>query len=391
MDVKEKVREIEQEIIEIRRDFHKYPELSNQEFRTMDKICEYLDDWDIEYQKGVAETGVVAIIRGRKQGKTVALRGDIDALPMEEANEVTYKSVHQGVMHACGHDVHTAILLGVGKIFKQMEESLEGNIKLFFQPAEETTGGAERMIKEGCLENPKVDYVLGLHVSPFLEVGKVEIKQGKLYAASDMLTIKIKGRSSHGASPNQGVDPVVIAANVVLSLQTIISRNLSPFQPAVLTLGVISGGTKENIIPNEVEMRGILRTLDQETRRYTKERMKDIIENIPKGLGGKGELIIRESYAPLINDKEVTQKIGAVMKNILGKENVIEKENPNLGAEDFSYFAQAVPSCFYELGCKNDGEGVICDLHSNTFQVNEECIAVGICLQVENALALLKG
>lgn len=331
MNIKDEVKNIENEIIDIRRDLHMHPELSNGEFRTMEKICQYLEAWGIEYVSRVAGTGVVATIRGLKPGKTVGLRADIDALPIEEKNEVAYKSVTKGIMHACGHDIHTAILLGAGKVLKSMESELVGNVKLFFQPAEETTGGAQRMIREGCLENPKVDHVLGLHVDPFLAVGKVKIKEGKLYAASDMFTIKIKGKSSHGASPEQGIDAMVIAANIILSLQSVVSRSISPLQSAVVTIGTISGGTKENIIPEDVEMKGIIRTLDPESRKFTKEKIKNMVENIAIGMGGEAELIIQESYAPLINDKSVTKRLREMMIELIGRENVVEKEFPNMG------------------------------------------------------------
>ncbi len=384
------VKAIEEEIINIRRYLHKNPELSNQEYRTMDKISETLRTWGIEHEKGIAKTGIVGIIRGKKPGKTVALRADIDALPIDEANEMEYKSLNEGVMHACGHDAHTAILLGVAKIFKQMENELEGNIKLFFQPAEETTGGADRMIKEACLENPKVDYVLGLHVSPDIEVGKIGIKYGKFYAASDMLTIVAKGKSSHGASPDKGIDPMIIAANIILSLQTIVSRNLSPFNSIALTIGEISGGTQGNIIANRVQMKGILRTLDNETRRYTKGRIKTIVEKVAESMGGQGELIVHESYPPLINDDLVVDIVEKTAKNIIGQENIIYKEFPNLGTEDFAYFAQEVKSCFFEIGCRNEKLGYVNDLHSNSFNIDEGCLSLGILLQIENALALLK-
>ncbi|MGB5823549.1 MAG: M20 family metallopeptidase, partial [Proteocatella sp.] len=280
------------------------------------------------------------------------------------------------------------VLLGAGRILKNMEAELAGNVKLFFQPAEETTGGSKRMIEAGCLENPKVDYVLGVHIDPSLEVGKVKIKEGKLYAASDMFTIKIKGKSAHGASPDKGVDALIIAANVVMSMQTVVSRNISPLQPAVVTIGTINGGTKDNIISDYVEMSGITRTLDEETRTQVKEKMKNIVENIAKGMGGEGELILSDSYAPLINDKKVTKKLREVMIEAIGRENVVEKEFPNMWAEDFSYFAQAVPSCFFDLGVRSKGAEES-DLHNGSLLPDEKSLAHGIYLQVKNTLALL--
>lgn len=389
LNIKDRVKQIENEVIDIRRYFHKYPELSNQEFRTMNKISEHLKAWSIEHENGVAKTGVMGIIRGRQPGKTIAIRADIDALPIDEANETPYRSMNKGVMHACGHDAHTAILLGVGRVFKQIEDELKGNIKLLFQPAEETIGGAERMIKAGCLQNPKVDYALGLHVSPNIEAGKIQIKYGKLYTASDMLTIKAKGKSAHGASPDKGIDPMLIAANIILALQTIVSRNLSPFNPVALTIGQITGGTKGNIIAGEIEMQGILRTLDSKTRTYTRERIRAIVESAAQAYGGEGELIINESYPPLINDESTLKVVEETARKLIGEENVVHKEFPNLGAEDFAYFAQSVKSCFFEIGCRNETSGYVNGLHNNYFDLDEKCLGLGILLQVENALALM--
>jgi len=383
------IDEINDELINIRRDFHMYPELGGNEFRTMDKICEYLDSWGIEYKSCVAETGVVAIIRGNKNGKTIGVRADIDALPIVEDNNLSYKSLNNGIMHACGHDGHITIALGAAKILKNMESELNGNVKLFFQPAEETSGGAERMINEGCLKNPDVDYVIGLHVDPSINTGKVSIKYGKMMAASDEITVIVRGKSTHGAHPHEGVDPIFIASNLVLSLQSIISRNLSPLNSAVFTLGSIHGGTKGNIIPDEATMTGILRTLDNDTRIYMKDRIKSIVEGVSSGLGGEGELLIRESYGALINNDEIVDVVRNTVENELGKENVLISEFPSMGTEDFSYFSQSVKSCYYNLGCKNEQKGAIYPIHSSKFNLDENCIKTGVELQVKNVIELL--
>ena len=322
MDIKKKVESISDEIISIRREFHKYPELSGKEYKTMERICKYLDLWGIEYKKGIAETGVVAIVRGREDGKTIGLRADIDGLPIREENEIDYKSTNEGVMHACGHDAHIAILLGVAKIIKSMEEELKGNVKFFFQPAEETIGGAERMIKEGCLEEPYVDVVLGLHVSPNIDTGVVQLKYGKVNASSDTIIIVVKGKSAHGANPEIAVDPVVISANIIMALQTIVSRNISPQEATVFTVGSIHGGTKGNIIPEEVTMECILRTLDEDIRKYFKERIISIVEDISRAYGGYGQVIIEEGYPSLINNDEIVDSVVQVLEEVVGKENV---------------------------------------------------------------------
>lgn len=382
---------IDRKLIKIRRHFHKYPELSGQEYLTMDKICQYLDQWDIKYIKGVADTGVVAIIQGGFPGKTIGIRGDIDALPIEEENKnISYCSINPGIMHACGHDAHITILLGVAKVLKAVEGELKGNVKFFFQPAEETKGGAERMIQAGCLENPYVDYVLGLHVDPNYYVGEVGMKYGKMYASSDMLTIKIYGKASHGAHPDEGIDAIIVAANILNTLQTVISRNIGPTNSVVCTFGTIHGGKVSNQTADYVVMEGILRTLDSETRMFARERVSKICEQVAESMGAKAELIIDESYSPLINNDEVVDIVYENVQKILGEENVILEDLPDLSTEDFSYFSQKRKSCYFHLGCASVGDNNIVDLHNPTFDIDERCLTIGVKLQVENILELLK-
>lgn len=389
MDIKLFIDKMNDELINIRRDFHMNPELGNNEVRTMKKICEYLDTWGIEYKSGIAGTGVVAIIRGKKCGKTVGVRADIDALPITEDNSISYKSLNSGIMHACGHDAHTTIALGTAKILKSMESDLNGDVKFFFQPAEETTGGAERMIKEGCLKNPDVDYVIGLHVDPSINTGKVNIKYGKMMASSDEIKIIVRGKSSHGAHPHEGIDPILIASNLVVSLQSVVSRNISPLNSVVFTIGSIHGGTAGNVISDEVTMTGILRTLDPNTRLYMKNRIKAIVENVSVGLGGESELLIRESYGALINNDETVDTVRETLELVLGRENVLIDEFPTMGTEDFSYFSQSVKACFYNLGCSNKGKKEIYPLHSSKFNLDENCLKLGVELQTRNVLSLL--
>lgn len=384
----DRAEEIRDEIIDIRRTLHMYPELGNEEFKTVEIICDYLKKCNIEYEI-VTGTGVVGIIRGNGSEKTIALRADIDALPIEEKLEVSYKSRNKGLMHACGHDIHTAILLGSARLLSENREALNGNVKLFFQPAEETTGGAKRMIEAGCMEKPKVENVLGIHVNPHVEVGKIEIKPGKLFAGSDMFKIIVSGTSSHGASPDKGVDAIVIAANIIVALQSIVSRSISPVESAVVTIGSIQGGTKENIVASQVELTGIIRTLDEDTRTFTKDKIRAISENIAYAMGGSAKLEIKESYPPLINDSEFTLKIKEEIKKLIGAENVLDKEFPNMGAEDFAYFAREVPSCFFEIGVKGIGQQAV-DLHNEYFCPDEQAIIEGIKLQVNNVFFCLK-
>ena len=392
MDINKRIDEIFDELVEIRRDFHMNPELSENEFRTQEKICEYLNKWGIENYI-CAETGVVGIIKGKHKGKTIGIRGDIDALPIHEKSDVPYSSVTPGVMHACGHDAHAAIVLGIAKIIKEMadsEGSINGNVKLLFQPAEETIGGAERMIQEGCMEAPNVDYVLGLHVQPYLDSGKVELKHGKLNAATDSINIALKGKASHGAYPDEGIDAIVMAGYVITALQSIVSRNTSPINSVVVSLGKISGGVKDNIIADEVIITGTLRTLDDETRQFTKDKISNIVNNTAMAFGGEGLTTFYEGYKSLINDNEVVDIIKENAEKLLGKENVEFKEFPSLGAEDFSYFLDVAKGAFFHLGCGNSAKGITSPLHSEHFDIDEECLKVGVMLQVENIMTLLK-
>lgn len=392
MDIQNRIDEIYEELVAMRRDFHLNPELSENEFRTQKKIQEYLNSWGIENYV-CADTGVVGIIRGKNPGNTVGLRGDIDALPIEEKNDTDYCSINPGVMHACGHDAHTTILLGVGKIMKELsdsEDSIEGNVKLFFQPAEETIGGGNRMVQEGCMKNPDVDYVLGLHVMPYIDAGRVELKYGKLNASTDSINITLKGRQAHGAYPDKGIDAIAMAGTVINALQTIVSRNISPLNSVVISLGKISGGVKDNVIADEVKMSGTLRALDDNTRSFAKERIASIVKNTATAYGGEGTVDFYDGYQALINNDEVVDVIKETAEKILGKENIVFKEFPSLGAEDFSYFSDVAKGAFFHLGCGNSKKGITSAIHTETFDIDEECLKVGVLLQVTNVMTLLK-
>jgi len=389
MDVKKRVDEIFDEIVEIRRDIHKHPELGMEEKRTSKIIKEFLDKYNIENYT-CAGTGVVGIIRGKKPGKTVGLRADMDALPIKEETDLEFKSVYDGKMHACGHDAHTSILLGVGKIFKEMEDKLKGNIKLFFQPAEETVGGALPMIEEGCMKDPDVDYVIGLHVFPSLETGYVEMKYDKMNASTDEFNIRVRGQAGHGAYPHNSKDAIVISAHVITGLQTMISRSISPLDSVVFTIGTIKGGTGGNIIADRVEMTGTLRTLDEEQRKKAKEKITKIVVNICEAYDGNGEVEFIEGYKALINNDQVVKVVEKKAKKLLGKDKVLIGKKPSMGAEDFSYFADEAMGAFFSLGCGNKEKGIVYNGHHPKFQIDEDCIKIGIFLQVENALELLK-
>ena len=388
--VKEMVDVIYPQLVSIRRDLHQHPELGLEEYRTSALILDYLKQWNINVTQLIGETAIVGLIEGKAGDKTIGLRADMDALPIEEKTGAPYASLIPGKMHACGHDVHTTILLGAAYVLSQLKNEYRGNVKLFFQPAEETVGGAKMMIEAGCMHHPKVDHVLGLHVRPTLEVGEIGIHYGKCHAASDTITITIHGKQAHGAYPQDGIDTILIASHVIVALQSLVSRNLSPFESAVLSLGMIEGGTAGNIVCNKVTIRGTLRTLDQTTRLFMKQRIVEVVENTAKAFLGSANVDIEEGYAPLINAHAITDVVCHTAEKLVGEDNVIIMDHPSLGVEDFAYFAEAVPSCFYSLGTSNKAKGIQSTLHENTFDIDEEAIKVGVCLQVLSTLNLLK-
>lgn len=391
MEIKNIIENIIDDVIDIRREFHMYPELSEKEYKTQERIISYLKSWDIPYKK-VADTGVLAFIEGAKPGPTIGARADIDALPICEENDLEFRSKNPGVMHACGHDVHTAIHLGLAKILKSIESEIHGNVKIFFQPAEETVGGADRMIKEGVLENPRVDKVISLHVTEDFEVGEIEVKKGRLNASTNEFEIKIKGSQGHAAYPEKSVDAIIIAANVVLALQTLVSRNVSPLNPVVLTIGQIRAGNKNNVIAGEAIISGTLRTLNEETREFAKGRLKDIAENTAKVYGGSADvkLPVAGAFPVLINDDEMVEDFIEVAKDIVGKENIYFKSQPSMGGDDFSFFSRERPSLYYFLGCGNRKKGWTEPAHSSGFKIDESCIKIGLELQLKSILKFLQ-
>ncbi|QUH25506.1 M20 metallopeptidase family protein [Serpentinicella alkaliphila] len=376
-------------LVTVRRNFHMHPELGLEEFDTQQKIVSYLKDMQIPYISPVAKTGVVGLIGKKVDGRTIALRADMDALPIEDKKDVEYKSLVKGKMHACGHDVHMTVLLGAAKLLKSMENDINGNVKLIFQPAEETVGGAKTMIEEGVLNNPKVDTVLGLHVSAELDAGSIGVKYGQSNAASDTIKIIIHGKSSHGARPYLGVDAISIAGQVLTTLQTVVSRNVDPRSSAVVTIGVIRGGEQGNIIADKVEMAGTVRTLNNSTRENVLIRVKEIVEGISEAMGGKGEFIREEGYAPVVNHNDIVKVVEENGKKLLGKTNVKLIELPSYGVEDFGYFIEKTPGAFFYLGARNKEKGIIKDVHNSLFDVDEKCLHIGVAMQVLNVLSLL--
>ncbi|SHJ67860.1 amidohydrolase [Geosporobacter subterraneus DSM 17957] len=386
----EKIEALYPWLVEVRRDFHRHPELGMEEYRTRDQIVKYLKEMGVETKADIAKTGVVGLIRGGSPGRTIALRADMDALPMQDEKNAPYKSTVDGKMHSCGHDAHMTILLGTAKILSGIRNQLKGNVKLLFQPAEETVGGAKPMIEEGVLENPPVDGVLGLHVSTEDPTGTIGVRYGQMNAASDGIKIILHGESTHGAYPHSGVDAIAMAGQVITALQTVVSRNVDPRDSAVVTLGTIQGGTKQNIISNRVEMTGTVRTLDPKTRSKVIDRVEKIVLQIAAAMGGKGEVLREEGYTALINDDEMVHLVRDTGKELLGEDNVLEVKHATLGVEDFAYFAAAVPGAFFKLGCRNEEKGSIYDGHTTLFDIDEEALKVGVAMQVSNVLRFLK-
>ncbi len=363
----------------IRRHLHMYPELSFEEVQTGRFIAEQLKEWDIPHTHGVAENGVVGLIEGKNaHKKTTALRADFDALPIQEANDVSYKSKHEGVMHACGHDVHTASLLGAARILQQLKDEFEGTVKLIFQPGEEKLpGGASIMIQEGVLEDPKPATILGQHVHPPLEAGSIGLKPGFYMASADEIYLTVKGEGGHGALPHNCIDPIVITSQILTAAQQIVSRHANPTKPSVLTFGFIqSDGGATNIIPNSVHVKGTFRTFDEEWRFDAHHKLRQLVQGIAEGLGGTAELDIRVGYPALYNEERLTQQVKTLASAYLGDDKVVDLPL-RMSAEDFAYFSQQMPACFYRLGTGNVSRGITSPIHTNTFDVDEDCLVTG--------------
>jgi amidohydrolase len=379
-------KEIHSNVVENRRHLHAHPELSFHEYQTSAYVAQKLDELGIKYQK-MANTGLVAIIQGDKPSDgVVALRADMDALPIVEANEVSYKSKNAGVMHACGHDAHTSSLLGTAKILTELKNEFGGTVKLIFQPAEEKLpGGANMMIKEGVLENPKPDAVIGQHVMPLIETGQVGFRSGKYMASTDEIYVTVYGKGGHGAQPQQNIDPVLITSHIIIALQQIISRVADPKTPSVLSFGKVIANGATNVIPNEVYLEGTFRTMDEDWRARAHENMKKMAEGIAEAMGGSCDFNIVRGYPFLINEEKLTAEVRAHAEDYLGKENVLDLDIW-MAAEDFAYYSQVSDACFYRLGTGNKERGITSSVHTPTFDVDEESLKLSTGLMAYIAL-----
>ncbi len=370
-----------------RRHLHQNPELSFEEFRTAAFVAQQLRDLGLSPQEGVANTGVVVLIEGRNpDSRVVGLRADMDALPIVEANDIAYKSTVHGVMHACGHDVHTASLLGTARILSELKNDFEGSVKLVFQPAEEKApGGASLMIADGVLQNPAPASMLGQHVAPNIPVGKIGFREGMYMASTDELFVTVKGKGGHGAMPDMLIDPVLIASHIIVSLQQIISRNRKPANPSVLSFGRFIADGVTNVIPNEVTIQGTWRCMDEEWRADGLKRMKKMAEGIAEAMGGSCDFEIVKGYPFLKNHPELTRRTRAAATEYMGQENIVDLDLW-LAGEDFAFYSQVVDSCFYRLGTRNEAKGIISGVHTPTFNIDESALEIGSGLMTWLAL-----
>jgi amidohydrolase len=391
--IKEKIKQLSQdifdEVVANRRHLHSHPELSFHEVETSVFVARKLEELGLEYHK-MADTGLVALIKGDLPSEQViALRADMDALPILEANDVPYKSQNNGVMHACGHDAHTSSLLGTAKILTELKSEFGGTVKLIFQPAEEKLpGGASLMIKEGVLENPKPGAVLGQHVMPLIDAGKVGFRAGKYMASTDELYVTVRGKGGHGAQPQQNVDPVIITAHILTALQQVVSRFADPKSPSVLSFGKVIANGATNVIPNEVYLEGTFRTMDEKWRNEAHIKIKKMAEGIAESMGGSCEFNIMKGYPFLINEEKLTAATRSHAEDYLGKENVLDLDIW-MAAEDFAYYSQAADSCFYRLGTRNEARGITSSVHTPTFDVEEDAFKVSTGLMAYLAIKQL--
>lgn len=391
--IKDKIKDLAatifDDVVGYRQHLHANPELSYHEFETAAFVKEKLTQWGIEFTS-CANTGVVALLKGDlPSNQVIALRGDMDALPITEVSDKPYASKNLGVMHACGHDVHTSSLLGTAYILNQLKSEFAGTIKFIFQPAEELLpGGASIMIKEGVLENPKPNYIIGQHVMPLIDAGKVGFRSGIYMASTDELYVTVTGKGGHGAQPHQNIDPVVIASHIIIALQQIVSRNADPRIPSVLSFGKVTANGATNIIPNEVKIEGTFRTLDEEWRAEAHRRMKKMAEGIAESMGGSCDFDIHKGYPFLINEEKLTANAKSFAEDFLGKENVVDLDIW-MAAEDFSFYSQITDACFYRLGTGNAAKDTQYSVHTPKFDIDEDALQISTGLMAYIALKQL--
>ncbi|OGL64949.1 MAG: hypothetical protein A3I72_06395 [Candidatus Tectomicrobia bacterium RIFCSPLOWO2_02_FULL_70_19] len=379
-------------LVETRRAIHMQPELGYEEHETARRVAAALAEWGLEVRTGIARTGVVGVLRTGRPGPTLGIRADMDALPIEEANDVPYRSRAAGKMHACGHDAHTAMLLGAARLLAQNPQWLEGcggSVKFIFQPAEEGRAGGRLMVEEGVLEDPRVDLAIAAHVLPSLPAGTVGTRSGPVLAASDKFNIKVRGKGSHAAQPHLSRDPILVAAHIITALQAIVSRNVEPFDAAVVSVTRLEAGTAYNIIPEEASLMGTLRTHRAETRQALKRRMEETIRGVASAFGAEAAFEFIPGYPPLVNSAQATGLIERAARGVLGEEKVVEMPL-SMGGEDFAYIALERPAAMFRVGVRNEARGIVHGLHSNRFDLDEDALPVGSAVFAQAACAFLR-
>ncbi|TCU75511.1 amidohydrolase [Tissierella praeacuta] len=392
MDIIKTAKKVEKSIINWRRDLHQIPEIGLNLEQTSQYVIKQLEEMGIEYRKNIGVSGIVGLIKGEKPGKTIALRADMDALPIKEETGLTFASKN-GNMHACGHDAHTAILLGAAKVLNENKDKIKGNVKLIFQPAEEGPGGAKPMIEDGALKEPKVDAIMGLHVGNLTEnskEGSIMISYNNMMACLDRFKLKLIGKGCHGAYPETGVDPIAMAGYFISNVQSIISRELSPTDPAVVTIGKINGGFAYNIIPDSVELEGTVRAVDQKVRENIAKRIEDFAKGISETMRGTYEYEYVFGYPPLVNDKEFTKDFIESAKKIIPEEDIVEMKKPAMGGEDMAYFLNEVPGTFFFMSTPRAVNGEYYPHHNSKFDINEEILWKGAALLIQGAMDYLE-
>ena len=387
--LKSEIKAIEDEVIALRRDFHQHPEIGLQEDRTAKAIADYLKNLDLPVITNVGKTGVVGRLQGKNPGKTLMIRADMDALPIQEQNQVPYRSKNDGIMHACGHDGHTAILMATAKILNNHRDEISGNVKFVFQPGEEGYDGARLMIEDKVMEDSQVDAVIGLHISSATPVGKISVQEGPVMASSDAFSIRVYGEMGHGAHPESGVDAIFISGNVITSLQSLVSREVSALNPVVVHIGMIKGGTAGNIIADRVTMRTVVRTLDVDLRKSLHQRLDRILQGITSAYRGSHRIRYLGGVGPVVNHPAMTDLVRAEALKTVGSENVLSQK-PTMGSDDVARFLEAVPGCYFSLGAANKEKGIQYPIHNPRFDIDESSLVFGIETMVRSALTYLQ-
>lgn len=383
------VREITPRMIEWRRFFHEYPELGFEEVKAAAKISSLLTEWGFEVTSNVGKTGVIGLLDNGSDF-TLGLRFDMDALPITEETDLPFQSKHSGVMHACGHDGHMSVGLGVAYVLAQLKDRIPGNIKMIFQPAEEGLGGAKAMIADGVLDNPRVDFILGLHIWPELDSGVVGVRKGTIMAAADRFNISLYGYGGHGGQPHLAVDPIMISAEVIQGLQKIVSREVAPTEPVVISLGSVHGGTAFNIIPNRMELTGTIRTADETIREHVLKRIEEKVQAIVKGNNANCDIAFERCFYQTYNDGSLVDALRSTVLDLWGAEKLVDLKAPTMTGEDFSEYQRIIPGLYFFVGTRNEVRGLTYPIHHEKYSIDEDVLGFGVEVMVNVALNVCK-